>query len=163
MAKKCSTKPKNVDYFRVPRPLWRRIKKHLPNNHRREDRGARQPTIVRSSTGFGTAFGRAVSGKQCIATGSAFRAACCTSAYRPGNELESGSRCFERWSVSMPASGTSDGSGSRSIANRVPHRWAERIRAKTRPIGPKEEARFTFWSMNEGAIGGSHHGGEPTR
>ena len=27
---KSSTKPKNVDYFRVPRPLWRRIKIHLP-------------------------------------------------------------------------------------------------------------------------------------
>lgn len=30
MKYKDKQKPKNVDYFRVPRPLWRRIKKHLP-------------------------------------------------------------------------------------------------------------------------------------
>lgn len=28
--RKCITKPKRVNYFRVPRPLWRLIKKHLP-------------------------------------------------------------------------------------------------------------------------------------
>jgi transposase len=25
-----STKPANIDYFRVPRPLWRKIKRLLP-------------------------------------------------------------------------------------------------------------------------------------
>jgi putative transposase len=32
-------KPKNVDYFRVPRPLWRRIKKHLPKPPKRRGPG----------------------------------------------------------------------------------------------------------------------------
>lgn len=30
---KNNTKPKNVDYFRVPRPLWRRIKRCLPTTN----------------------------------------------------------------------------------------------------------------------------------
>lgn len=36
---KRSTKPKNVDYFRVPRPLWRHIKKHLPKPPKRRRPG----------------------------------------------------------------------------------------------------------------------------
>ncbi|MBK7893308.1 MAG: transposase [Anaerolineaceae bacterium] len=32
-------KPQNVDYFRVPRPLWRRIKKHLPKPPQRRGPG----------------------------------------------------------------------------------------------------------------------------
>lgn len=36
---KHSTKPNNVDYFRVPRPLWRRIKKHLPKPPKRQGPG----------------------------------------------------------------------------------------------------------------------------
>jgi transposase len=43
MAKKSSTKPKNVDYFHVPRPLWRRIKKHLPKRPRK--RGPGRPPV----------------------------------------------------------------------------------------------------------------------
>lgn len=39
MAKHSSTKPQNVDYFRVPRPLWRRIKKHLPKPPQRKGPG----------------------------------------------------------------------------------------------------------------------------
>ena len=30
MSKDSTQKPKNVDYFHVPRPLWRKIKKILP-------------------------------------------------------------------------------------------------------------------------------------
>ena len=36
-----STKPKNIDYFRVPRPLWRKIKRLLPKPPGR--RGPRRP------------------------------------------------------------------------------------------------------------------------
>ena len=43
MAKKSSTKPKNVDYFHVPRPLWRRIKKHLPKPPQK--RGPGRPPV----------------------------------------------------------------------------------------------------------------------
>lgn len=38
-----NTKPKNVDYFRVPRPLWRLIKKWLPKPRQR--RGPGRPRI----------------------------------------------------------------------------------------------------------------------
>ncbi len=34
-----NTKPKNVDYFRVPRPLWRRIKRCLPKQSKKQGRG----------------------------------------------------------------------------------------------------------------------------
>jgi len=36
---KHNTKPNNVDYFRVPRPLWRRIKKQLPKPPRKPGPG----------------------------------------------------------------------------------------------------------------------------
>jgi putative transposase len=42
-----TTKPKNVDYFRVPRPLWRRIKRHLPPTPKRRSRG-RPPADTRA-------------------------------------------------------------------------------------------------------------------
>ena len=34
MSKDSTQKPKNVDYFRVPRPLWRKIKKVLPKSRK---------------------------------------------------------------------------------------------------------------------------------
>ena len=43
MAKQSSTKPQNVNYHRVPRALWRRIKKHLPKTQKR--RGPGRPRI----------------------------------------------------------------------------------------------------------------------
>lgn len=39
MKKNRRTKPKNVDYFQVPRHLWRRIKKHLPKPPKRRGPG----------------------------------------------------------------------------------------------------------------------------
>ena len=43
MKSKDRQKPKNVDYFRVPRPLWRRIKKHLPKPLKK--RGPGRPRV----------------------------------------------------------------------------------------------------------------------
>lgn len=37
--RQASTKPKNVDYFRVPRPLWRKLKKQLPKPSKQKTRG----------------------------------------------------------------------------------------------------------------------------
>jgi putative transposase len=42
-----STKPKNVDYFRLPRPLWRKIKRLLPKPRRPRGRG-RPPADTRA-------------------------------------------------------------------------------------------------------------------
>ena len=39
MSKHLVQKPKNVNYFRVPRPLWRRIKRILPQRPRKRGRG----------------------------------------------------------------------------------------------------------------------------
>ena len=39
MTKKCSTKPANIDYFRIPRPLWRKIKRLLPKPRTRRGPG----------------------------------------------------------------------------------------------------------------------------
>ena len=36
---KCSTKPKRVDYFQVPRRVWRTIKRWLPKPTRQRTRG----------------------------------------------------------------------------------------------------------------------------
>jgi transposase len=41
MSKDSTPKPKNVDYFQVPRPLWRQIKKVLPKTPKK--RGAGRP------------------------------------------------------------------------------------------------------------------------
>jgi transposase len=42
-----STKPANVDYFRLPRPLWRQIKRHLPKPPQRRGPG-RPPADTRA-------------------------------------------------------------------------------------------------------------------
>ena len=39
MPKHNSEKPKNVDYFRVPKPLWKRIKKLFPAVPKKRGRG----------------------------------------------------------------------------------------------------------------------------
>jgi putative transposase len=39
MAQNSTTKPKNVDYFQVPRPLWRKVKKLLPKPPKQRRRG----------------------------------------------------------------------------------------------------------------------------
>ena len=36
---KTTTKPTATDYFRVPRPLWRKVKKQLPKVGKRKGRG----------------------------------------------------------------------------------------------------------------------------
>ena len=39
MSKDHSEKPKNVDYFQVPKPLWKRIKKLFPPQAKQKGRG----------------------------------------------------------------------------------------------------------------------------
>ena len=92
MAQHSITRPQNVDYFRVPRPLWRRIKKHLPKPPQRKARGVRVSIIGPWSMASGTCCGPAASGKQCIGIGSACRAASCTNGSRRGNAQASGKR-----------------------------------------------------------------------
>ena len=39
MSKYHTEKPKNVDYFQMPTPLWKRIKKVLPKQSKKRRRG----------------------------------------------------------------------------------------------------------------------------
>jgi hypothetical protein len=36
-----ATTTRKVDYFRLPRPLWRKRKKHLPRKRKKSKRGGR--------------------------------------------------------------------------------------------------------------------------
>jgi len=36
-----ATTQSKVDYFRLPRPLWRKLKKHLPKKRNKSKRGGR--------------------------------------------------------------------------------------------------------------------------
>jgi putative transposase len=46
-------KPKNVDYFRVPRPLWRRLRRHLPKEGTRSGPGRKRADPRRVINGIG--------------------------------------------------------------------------------------------------------------
>ena len=41
-----TTQPK-MDYFRMPRPLWRKLKKYLPNRRKRKSSQRRQAQSLR--------------------------------------------------------------------------------------------------------------------
>ena len=66
-----ATTQRRVDYFRLPRPLWRKLKKCLPkkrNNTSREAAGRGLQTAP-LSTASGTCCGRDVSGRPFIEIG----------------------------------------------------------------------------------------------
>ena len=44
-----ATTTSKVDYFRLPRPLWRKLKKHLPTKKRKSKRGGRPRASDRAS------------------------------------------------------------------------------------------------------------------
>jgi hypothetical protein len=44
-----ATTQSKVDYFRLPRPLWRKLKKHLPKKRNKSKRGGRPSTTVVNS------------------------------------------------------------------------------------------------------------------
>ena len=65
-----TTTPK-MDYFRMPRPLWRKLKKYLPKPRKRKAPSGRpEPPRGRSPTPSGTCFGRDANGRLSIAIGS---------------------------------------------------------------------------------------------
>jgi hypothetical protein len=82
-----ATTTRKVDYFRLPRPLWRKLKKCLPRKRKRKGtKGGRPRASDRAviNAQIGTCFGRAVSGRLFIGIGSELALASSTSVSRDG-------------------------------------------------------------------------------
>ena len=81
-----TTTPK-MDYFRMPRPLWRKLKKYLPKRRKRKSpKGGRPRASERAlaDAQIGTCFGPDANGRLCIAIGSGSRRASSMSVSRGG-------------------------------------------------------------------------------
>ena len=67
-----TTQPK-MDYFRMPRPLWRKLKKYLPKPRKRKStKGGRPRASERAiaDAQIGTCFGQDANGRLSTAIGS---------------------------------------------------------------------------------------------
>src|SRR5829696_1444236 len=67
-----ATTQRKVDYFRLPRPLWRKLKKYLPKHTKKStphEVVGPEPQIEPSSTPSGTCCGRDANGRLCTASG----------------------------------------------------------------------------------------------
>jgi hypothetical protein len=67
-----NTTKKRVDYFPLPRPLWRKLKKCLPNKRKNTRRGGRPRASDRAvmDAQIGTCCGAAANGRPSTAIGS---------------------------------------------------------------------------------------------
>jgi hypothetical protein len=68
-----ATTTRRVDYFNLPRPLWRKLKKCLPKNKRKmSTKGGRPRASDRAviNAQIGTCFGQDASGRPFIVIGS---------------------------------------------------------------------------------------------
>ena len=85
---KATTTTRKVDYFRLPRPLWRKLKKCLPKKTKNKSsrRGGRPRASDRAviNAQIGTCFGRDASGRLSIGIGSGSLPASSTNVSRPG-------------------------------------------------------------------------------
>ena len=66
-----ANKNKSVDYFRLPRPLWRKLKKCLPNKSNNTSRGGRPRASDRAVINgiWYVLFGPAANGRPSIGIG----------------------------------------------------------------------------------------------
>ena len=81
-----ATTTSKVDYFRIPRPLWRKLKKHLPKKKRKSKLGGRPRVSDRAVANaiWYVLFGRAANGRRSIGIGSGPPQASSTSVSRCG-------------------------------------------------------------------------------
>ena len=88
-----ATTTRRVDYFRLPRPLWRKLKKHLPRqkSDNSNKRGGRPRVSDRAlaNAQIGTCFGRDAKGRPSTATGSESPPVSSTSVSRGGGGWDS--------------------------------------------------------------------------
>jgi hypothetical protein len=66
-----ATTQSKVDYFRLPRPLWRKLKKHLPKKRKKSKQGGRPRASDRAVANaiWYVLFGRDANGKPFIGSG----------------------------------------------------------------------------------------------
>jgi hypothetical protein len=67
-----ATTTRRVDYFHLPRPLWRKLKKCLPKHRKKSTRRGGRPRAsdrAVTSTPSGMCCGRDANGKLCTASG----------------------------------------------------------------------------------------------
>src|SRR5918994_3131531 len=89
-----TTTPK-MDYFRMPRPLWRKLKKYLPKPRKRESAKGGRPRASERAVAdaqIGTCFGQDANGRLSIAIGSGSPQASSTNVSR---EVERGGHIRE--------------------------------------------------------------------
>jgi|SRR5215208_1955913 hypothetical protein len=81
-----ATTTRGVDYFHLPRPLWRKLKKCLPKNKKKSTKGGRPRASDRAviNAQIGTCFGQDASGRPSIVIGLEFPQAWSMNASRGG-------------------------------------------------------------------------------
>jgi transposase len=81
-----ATTQRKVDYFRLPRRLWRKLKKHLPKKRKKSKRGGRPRVSDRAVANaiWYVIFGVAANGRPFIGSGLESAPASSTSAFRAG-------------------------------------------------------------------------------
>jgi uncharacterized protein YgiB involved in biofilm formation len=81
-----ATTPRSVDYFNLPRPLWRKLKKCLPKQTKMTRRGGRPRASDRAvvNAQIGTYCGRDANGRRSTKTGLGSPPASSTSVSRGG-------------------------------------------------------------------------------
>ena len=86
-----ATTTRGVNYFNLPRPLWRKLKKCLPTKRKRTTKGGRPRASDRAviNAQIGTCFGRDVSGRPSTAIGSECPQAWSMNASRSGGRWAS--------------------------------------------------------------------------
>jgi hypothetical protein len=86
-----ATTQSKVNYFRLPRPLWRKLKKHLPKKRNNSSKRGGRPRVSDrpSPTLCGTCFGRDANGRPSIGSGLEFPPASSTSVSRGGGRWAS--------------------------------------------------------------------------
>ena len=87
-----ATTTSKVNYFRLPRPLWRKLKKHLPKkSNKGKKRGGRPRVSDRAVANamWYVLFGRDANGRPFIGSGLEFPPASSTSVSRAGGRWAS--------------------------------------------------------------------------
>jgi transposase len=67
-----ATTTRRVDYFNLPRPLWRKLKKHLPKKRNKSKKQGGRPRVSDRAVAnaiWYVLFGRDANGRLCTASG----------------------------------------------------------------------------------------------
>lgn len=116
MSNNSTPKPKNVDCFRVPHPMWRKFKKGPPKAPKKRKPGRPRTDNRAVLNGFGMSCGPGASGKRCTKTGLGCVVARCMNAFKPGSSRGCSTSFCRSWCCSTRRNGRSSGSGNRWTA-----------------------------------------------